>query len=164
MPPPLDARAPRRASRLGVHRRPFRAATVLPRSRRTSASPSSGEEHAHQPQLRSERRAMERDPGPVTLSRYAWEPSYSGIQTFMKLPLCLSPQDLEAGGIDVAIGGVPWDGTNTARAGTHLGPQAVRRCDNLWAPPYGRPHLHTRIDPFQHLKLADYGDSEVIVG
>jgi agmatinase len=107
---------------------------------------------------------MEREQGPLTLSRYAWEPSYSGIQTFMKLPLCLTPQALEAGHIDVAIGGVPWDGTNTARAGTHLGPQAVRRCDNLWAPPYGRPHLHTRIDPFQHLKLADYGDSEVIVG
>ena len=70
----------------------------------------------------------------MTLSRYGWEPSYSGIQTFMKAPLCLSPDDLKAGEIDVAVGGVPWDGTNTARAGTHLGPQAVRRCDNLWAP------------------------------
>ena len=107
---------------------------------------------------------MEREAGPMTLSRYAWEPSYSGIQTFMKLPLCLTPEDLQAGGVDVAIGGVPWDGTNTARAGTHLGPQAVRRCDNLWAPPYGRPHLHTRVDPFEHLKIADYGDCEVIVG
>lgn len=107
---------------------------------------------------------MEREPGPMTLSRYAWEPSYSGIQTYMKLPLCLTPADLKAGGIDVAIGGVPWDGTNTARAGTHLGPQAVRRCDNLWSPPYGRPHLHTRTDPFQHLRIADYGDAEVIVG
>jgi len=107
---------------------------------------------------------MEREPGPMTLSRYAWEPSYSGIQTFMKLPLCLTPADLEAGKIDVAVGGVPWDGTNTARAGTHLGPQAVRRCDNLWAPPYGRPHLHTRIDPFEHLQIVDYGDAEVIVG
>jgi agmatinase len=107
---------------------------------------------------------MQRDPGPMTLSRYAWEPSYSGIQTFMKAPLCLTPEDLRAGEIDVAVGGVPWDGTNTARAGTHLGPQAVRRCDNLWAPPYGRPHLHTRVDLFQHLKLADYGDCEVIVG
>jgi agmatinase len=100
----------------------------------------------------------------MMLSRYAWEPSYSGIQTFMKAPLCLSPEDLRAGAIDVAVGGIPWDGTNTARAGTHLGPQAVRRCDNLWAPPYGRPHLHTRVDLFDHLKLADYGDCEVIVG
>jgi agmatinase len=107
---------------------------------------------------------MRREPGPMTLSRYAWEPSYSGIQTFMKAPLCLTPEDLKAGEIDVAVGGIPWDGTNTARAGTHLGPQAVRRCDNLWAPPYGRPHLHTRVDLFQHLRLADYGDCEVIVG
>jgi agmatinase len=107
---------------------------------------------------------MERKSGPLTLSRYGWEPSYSGIQTFMKLPLCLSPGDLTAGGIDVAVGGAPWDGTNTARAGTHLGPQAVRHCDNLWAPPYGRPHLHTRVDLFEHLKVADYGDAEVVVG
>lgn len=107
---------------------------------------------------------MGREQGPMTLSRYAWEPSYAGIQTFMKAPLCLTPGDLKAGGIDVAVGGIPWDGTNTARAGTHLGPQAVRRCDNLWAPPYGRPHLHTRVDLFDHLKLADYGDCEVIVG
>lgn len=107
---------------------------------------------------------MEREPGPMTLSRYGWEPSYSGIQTFMKAPLCLTSADLQAGAIDVAVGGVPWDGTNTARAGTHLGPQAVRRCDNLWTPPYGRPHLHTRVDLFEHLKLADYGDCEVIVG
>jgi agmatinase len=107
---------------------------------------------------------MARDSGPMTLSRYGWEPSYSGIQTFMKLPLCLNPDDLRAGGIDVAIGGVPWDGTNTARSGTHLGPQAIRRCDNLWSPPYGRPHLHTRIDFFDQLKMADYGDAEVVPG
>ena len=67
--------------------------------------------------------------GPKRVTRYEWEPSYVGIQTFLKLPLCLSPEDLKAGEIDLAVGGIPWDGTNTARAGTHLGPSAIRRCD-----------------------------------
>src|SRR2546428_7035658 len=64
-----------------------------------------------------------REPGPINLNRYEIEPSYSGIQTFLKLPLCLTPEDLRAGHVDVAIGGAPWDGTITTRSGTHLGPQ-----------------------------------------
>ena len=48
--------------------------------------------------------------GPRRVTRYEWEPSYVGIQTFLKLPLCLSPEDLRAGAIDIAIGGIPWDG------------------------------------------------------
>lgn len=105
-----------------------------------------------------------REPGPRNVARYEWEPSYAGIQTFLKLPLCLSPADLAAGKIDVAIGGVPWDGTNTARAGTHLGPQGIRRCDNAWSPPLGRPSQFTRVDPMEHLVLADYGDAQVVPG
>jgi len=103
-------------------------------------------------------------PGPKSVTRYAWEPSYVGIQTFLKLPLCLTPEDLRAGEIDVAVGGIPWDGTNTARAGTHLGPQAIRRCDNAWSPPLSRPSQMVRVDAFQHLRMADYGDAEVVPG
>lgn len=102
--------------------------------------------------------------GPRRVSRYQWEPSYVGIQTFLKLPLCLSTEDLVAGGIDIAIGGIPWDGTNTARAGTHLGPQAIRRCDNAWSPPFSRPSQLVRVDPFAHFAMADFGDSEVVPG
>ncbi len=102
--------------------------------------------------------------GPVSVARYEWEPSYSGIQTFLKLPLCLTPADLTAGGIDVALGGIPWDGTNTARAGTHLGPQGIRRSDNAWSPPLGRPSQWVRVDPIEHLKMADYGDAQVVPG
>jgi agmatinase len=103
-------------------------------------------------------------PGPKPVTRYEWEPSYVGIQTFLKLPLCLSVEDLQAGGIDLAIGGIPWDGTNTARAGTHLGPQAIRRCDNAWSPPLSRPSQSVRLDPFRYLQMADYGDAEVVPG
>ena len=102
--------------------------------------------------------------GPRRVTRYEWEPSYVGIQTFLKLPLCLSPEDLLAGAIDIAIGGIPWDGTNTARAGTHLGPQAIRRCDNAWSPPFNRPSQTVRVDAFQHFAMADYGDAQVVPG
>ncbi len=105
-----------------------------------------------------------RQPGPINLNRYALEFAWQGIPTFMKLPVCLTPADLRAGQIDVAVGGAPWDGTATTRSGTHLGPQAIRTCDHLTSPPYVRPHLHVRVDPFAHLKVCDYGDAEVVIG
>ncbi len=101
----------------------------------------------------------ERSPGPISLNRYELELAWQGIPTFMKLPVCLTPDDLRAGGVDVAVGGAPWDGTALTRAGTHMGPQAIRTCDHLPAPPYGRPHLHVRVDPFEHLTVCDYGDA-----
>ena len=107
---------------------------------------------------------MASEPGPKPVTRYTWEPSYVGIQTFLKLPLCLSPEDLRAGGIDIAVGGIPWDGTNTARSGTHLGPQAIRRSDNAWSPPLSRPSQTVRVDALEHLRVADYGDAEVVPG
>jgi agmatinase len=105
-----------------------------------------------------------RPPGPMYLHRYDLEFAWQGIPTFMKLPICLTPEDLRAGQIDVAIGGVPWDGTATTRSGTHLGPRAIRTCDHLPTPPWNRPHLHVRVDPFEHLKVCDYGDAEVVIG
>ena len=98
------------------------------------------------------------------MARYDWEPSYSGIQSFLKLPICLTSEDLVEGGIDVAIGGIPWDGTNTARAGTHLGPQGIRRSDNAVSPPLNRPSQWVRVDPVEHLTMADYGDAQVVPG
>ncbi len=106
----------------------------------------------------------ERVPGPINLNRYELEFAWQGIPTFMKLPVCMTPEDLRAGAIDVAVGGAPWDGTATTRSGTHLGPQAIRTCDHLAAPPHSRPHLHVRVDPFEHLKVCDYGDAEVVIG
>lgn len=102
--------------------------------------------------------------GPRPVTRYNWEPSYAGVQTFLKLPLCLSAEDLVAGGVEIAIGGIPWDGTNTARAGTHMGPSGIRRSDNAWSPPVGRPSQRVRVDPMEHLVMADFGDAEVVPG
>jgi agmatinase len=105
-----------------------------------------------------------RVPGPIQLARYAAEFSWQGFQTFLKLPVCLTPEDLRAGGIDVAVGGAPWDGTATTRSGTHLGPMSIRQCDHLMAPPWNRPHLHVGVDPLEHLRVCDYGDADVLIG
>ncbi len=105
-----------------------------------------------------------RPPGPIDLTRHEMEFAWEGIPTFLKLPVCMNPADLRAGAIDVAVAGAPWDGTATTRSGTHLGPQAIRVCDHLPAPPWSRPHLHVRVDPFEHLKVCDYGDADIVIG
>ena len=97
-----------------------------------------------------------RSPGPINLNRYGLEFAWQGIPTFMKLPVCMTPEDLRAGGIDV--GGVRWDGTAITRSGTHMGPRAIRACDHLPAPPWSRPHLHVRVDPFENLKVWEVSD------
>ena len=104
-----------------------------------------------------------RAPGPVHVNRKR-EGGFSGIQTFAKLPVCLTPQDLVAGEIDVAVCGVPWDSTATGRSGTNHGPRAIRACDYKGG--YGRPHLSldTRVDALEVLKCCDYGDSPILVG
>lgn len=105
-----------------------------------------------------------RRPGPLSLSRYKTEPAWLGFQTFGKFPICLTPEDLKAGKIDVAVCGVPWDGTTISRSGTNLGPQAIRACDHDPAPPLSRPHQHVGVDFFEHLNVCDYGDANIIVG
>jgi agmatinase len=104
-----------------------------------------------------------RPPGPVVVNRYGKEFAWSGIQTFLKLPVCLTPADLRAGHIDVAIGGAPWDGTATGLTGTHLGPRAIRQGDYVTE---GRrmSHLDVRVDPLEYLRVCDYGDAEVLIG
>ena len=42
--------------------------------------------------------------------------AYAGIATFMNLPVCLTPADLEAGEVDVAIMGAPLDIADKALA------------------------------------------------
>src|SRR6266542_3066312 len=104
-----------------------------------------------------------RQPGPLKVNRSEREMAWSGIQTFLKLPVCLTPEDLRAGGIDVAIGGAPWDVTATGLTGTHLGPSAIRRGDYITdSPRLG--HLDVRVDPLEHIDICDYGDADVLIG
>lgn len=104
-----------------------------------------------------------RKPGPIFVNRKG-EGGFAGIQTFAKLPVCLTPEDLVAGEMDVAICGVPWDATAGGRSGTNHGPLAIRACDYKGG--YGRSHysLDVRVDAFAELKVCDYGDSPIRTG
>jgi formimidoylglutamase len=103
-----------------------------------------------------------RAPGPIHLNRYVLHPPYSGIQTFCKVPVCLTQEDLRAGKVDVAICGVPID-TSIGQRGAAHGPMAIRAAEKSVPGPRrgGFPHQHVRIDPFEVLHVVDYGDAAV---
>ena len=102
-----------------------------------------------------------REPGPINLNRFMMQPAFSGVPTFGKLPLCLNPEDLRAGNVDVAICGAPVD-ASPGHKGAAWGPMAIRGAERyLPGPPHTRPHQVTRVDPFEVLTVVDYGDAAV---
>jgi agmatinase len=101
-----------------------------------------------------------REPGPLNLARYEEETAHQGFQTFLKLPICLTPADLVAGEVDVAIAGVPFEMVDT-RGGTAHGPRGLRNAEYLPTPPFERPHVGVGVDPLRELTIVDYGDSPV---
>jgi agmatinase len=117
-----------------------------------------------EPQWRT-RRDVSGDPsreaGPLDLTRYALErPNQNPAQTFLKLPLALNEADLRAGRVDVAICGVPFEMVMSA-GGMSYGPQAIRGAEYLPVPPLEKPNLAVGVDPFEVLRVVDYGDAGV---
>jgi agmatinase len=102
-----------------------------------------------------------REPGPIDLQRYEASLAYSGIATFMGLPLALTPEDLKAGKVDVAIAGAPVD-TSLGHRGAQYGPRYIR-ADERTLPhtPAMLLNPDTRVKPFEVLKVVDYGDAAV---
>lgn len=102
-----------------------------------------------------------REPGPINVQRYRHVPAYSGIATFLGLPLCLTPEDLRAGGVDVAVVGAPVD-MGTGHRGAAFGPRAIRSSEWIMAhTPAALMESDTRINPFAELTVVDYGDAAV---
>ena len=78
---------------------------------------------------------------------------YSGIATFGRVPFARN-----ADGYDVAIVGVPYDGSVSYRSGTRFGPRAIREQSLLlWG--YNNAQ---QVAPFKTLKVADLGDLDVV--
>ena len=78
---------------------------------------------------------------------------YSGIATFGRVPFAKN-----ADGYDVAIVGVPYDGSVSYRSGTRFGPRAIREQSLLlWG--YNNAQ---QVAPFKTLKVADLGDLDVV--
>ncbi len=86
---------------------------------------------------------------------HGYKPDFAGILTYAGLPLTEDPDELEA--FDVAIVGAPFDGLAGLDAGARWGPRAIR---GAGIPP--GPHLEAGLDPFEHLRVVDFGDAPVV--
>lgn len=85
-----------------------------------------------------------------TLTSDASEPTYSGVQSFLRRKYTKTLD-----GADVAVFGVPLDLATTNRPGARFGPAAVRSASAImaWERPYG-----WEFDPRKVLSIIDYGD------
>lgn len=102
-----------------------------------------------------------RDPGPINIQRFAGGAGWTGIPTFFKLPIALTPEDLAAGQVDVAIVGGYTDMGGGYRGGA-WGPQAIRASPSTvgWGA-FAMDHMLTLVNPFEELTIVDYGDAPV---
>lgn len=78
-------------------------------------------------------------------------PRFSGIPTFMRLPVA-DPVD-----VDIALVGVPFDGGTTNRAGARHGSREIRNQSSL----VRRVHHATASAPFDQVRIGDCGDAQV---
>ena len=84
-------------------------------------------------------------------------PSFSGVPTFLQMPLIEDAAALKAKKVDLAIVGAPLDWATTYRAGARFGPRAIRQANYITSA--GIHHLGLGIMPLQVLRLADAGDA-----
>lgn len=99
-----------------------------------------------------------REPGPINLNRYMGAGPKQGIPTFFNLPVALTPEDLIAGKVDVAIMGAGLD-TGSGFRGAAYGPRAVRTGAVYKGMGMVVPqHMHTMVSAFNELTIVDYGD------
>jgi len=100
-----------------------------------------------------------REPGPINIQRFAGGAGWQGIPTFFKLPIALTPEDLEAGDVDVAIFGAHTDMGGGYR-GAAWGPNALRASPSTvgWGA-FAMDHMLTLENPFKELTIVDYGDA-----
>lgn len=78
---------------------------------------------------------------------------FAGISTFAGAPYRPEAADEDFAGLDVAIVGIPMDLGVTNRAGSRLGPRAVRAVERIG------PYEHVlKVAPFGEARVADVGD------
>jgi len=103
----------------------------------------------------------DRPPGLIDLNRYPMALSSHGIATFLQRPVALTPADLKAAEVNVAMLGAGLDFSGGMR-GAAYGPRALRSHD-MYLPTVGSglPHAHVGVDALEELVIADYGDAAI---
>jgi agmatinase len=97
-----------------------------------------------------ELREMERAPGPFGVHRYLYPKS--GVPTFAGAPVAIWPEDLVAGGVDVAIVGVP-SNLGSGRRDAARAPDVMRAMNTI-----GVVDGQSLLRPLDALSVVDYGD------
>jgi agmatinase len=87
--------------------------------------------------------------------RYGEKPDYAGLLTYGGAPYTQDPAQLAD--FDVAIVGAPMDDLVSDRPGARFAPRAIRAAS---CPP--GPHLESKVDAFEALKIVDFGDAAVL--
>jgi agmatinase len=110
--------------------------------------------------LRDLSKDPKREPGIINLQKYEFGMSYNAMPTFFNAPVAMSPADLKASQVDIAvIGAVPDMGTGM-RGAAH-GPNAVRNSQVYGGYGARQPHMHTMVDPLTDLVVADFGNAPI---
>lgn len=103
-----------------------------------------------------------REPGPINVQRYPGGTGWNGIPTFFRLPIALTPEDLKAGDVDVAMLGAYTD-MGAGQRGASRGPAALRASPAeyvTWGE-WSLPHMGTLVNPFKDISIVDYGDAPI---
>jgi agmatinase len=82
------------------------------------------------------------------------------MPTFFHAPVAMSPEDLKASKVDIAVIGAITDMGTGMRGAAH-GPNAVRNSQVYGGYGARLPHMHTMIDPMQDLVVADFGNAPI---
>ena len=101
-----------------------------------------------------------REPGLINVQRFPFGYGYNGIPTFFRLPIALTPADLEAGDVDVAFIAAYVD-MGFGQRGANRGPNALRHSPAeyvTWGA-FSMPHMETMINPLTDIIAVDYGDA-----
>lgn len=97
-----------------------------------------------------------REAGPINMQRYEVVSGINGFPTYMGLPVALTPEDLKAGAVDVAIVGLPsWfqPTGGTQWAANHM--RLIRSYDHAVT----GHDMHLDINYFEVLNVVDYGNA-----
>ena len=105
---------------------------------------------------RTDRSGEKRQPGPINLQRYQFAFSKWAFPTYLGAPIALTPEDLKAGNVDVAIVGVPSDFNVTGGQGWAANQLRIIRTIDTANKGYDRV---VSVDYFKELNIVDYGNA-----